>query len=182
MANEIEIRDRENALVVTAKRGRSVANGILGALGAGTFVAIAFRHLLGTPVLVAMTALVAGLSLLLAMRQQDAELRVTSLELKSRGRCGDSFRSTRSVSRADVRWLEYQEDTTGPETSHHPGGLYAVLSGHSVCILPYVDKQQTAEVIQRIVEKFPDLGQQWEGQSPFGQHFTSLGLDQRKAK
>jgi hypothetical protein len=182
MPTELKIRDCENALIVTAKQERSPVNGIIGALAAGMFVAIAFSHLLGTLVVVAVTALAASLGLLLGMRQQDTELYITNSGLKSRGRYGDSFRSTRSVSCRDVRWLEYQEDTTGPETSHHPGGLYAVLSGHSVCILPYVDEEQVTEVIQRIVEKFPDLRQQWEGQSPFGEHFTSLGLYQRKAK
>ncbi len=182
MATDLRMQDYQDTLVVMAKQGRSLANGILCALATGTFVLIAFRHFLGTLVLVAVTALASGLSFLLGTRRQDAELGITNFELKSKARFGDSFRSTRRVSLADIRWLEYQEDTTGPETSHHPGGLYAVLSGHSVCILPYVDEQQTAEIIHRILEKFPYLRQQWEGQSPFGQHFTSLGLDQRKAK
>lgn len=182
MATELRIQDYQDVLVITAKQGRSLANGALSALVTGIFVTFAFRHLLGMPTLVAVTALASGLSFLLGTRRQDAELRITNSELKSKGRFGDSFRTTRRANLADIRWLEYQEDTTGPETSHHPGGLYAVLSGRSICILPYVDEQQTGEAIHRILEKFPHLRQQWEGQSPFGQHFTSLSLDQRKAK
>jgi hypothetical protein len=176
MANELTIRDSEGVLIITAKQGRSAVNGILGALAGGTFVAIAFHNLLGTPALIITTAIVAVLSLFLGMREQHAELRVTNLALTSKGRYGDSLWSKRSVSAADVRWLEYQQDSTGPETSHHPGGLYAVLSNRNICILPYVDEHQAADVIQRIVERFPDLRGRWEGQSPFGQHFTSLGL------
>ena len=43
-------------------------------------------------------------------------------------------------------------------------------------MLPYVDEQQAMLVIERIVNKFPDFDKQWEGQSPFGKHFTELGL------
>ena len=182
MAKQLEITESEDALLVTAKQGRSVMSGILGAVASGTFVAIAFRQLLVTPVLVVLIVLAAGLSLLLGIRRQNAELLVTIFELKSRGRFGDSFRSNRSLNPADVRWLEYQQDTTGPETSHHPGGLYAVLKGRSTCVLPYVDEQQAGEIIQRIMKRFPRLREQWEQQTPFGTHITSLGLDQPKAK
>ena len=81
------------------------------------------------------------------------------------------------MSTSEVRWLEYQEDTTGPETAHHPGGLYAVLKHRSVCVLPDLDEQQTASVIERIKDKYPDLRAQWSEQSFFGKGFISLGLN-----
>jgi len=78
---------------------------------------------------------------------------------------------------ADIQRIEYQEDITGPGNSGHPQGLYAVLRYQSVCLLPDMDARQTAMVIERIGEKFPDQCAQWKSPSPFGEHFISLGLN-----
>jgi len=75
-----------------------------------------------------------------------------------------------------VRWLEYQNDMSGPE-SDHPGGLYAVLKHRSVCVLPYLSAEQTTEVVERIATRFPDFRDQWCSQSVFGSHVIYLGLD-----
>src|SRR5262249_18565434 len=116
-----------------------------------------------------------------------AELRVTNLEYEARafGAWGLA-QETRPVSRTDVRWLEYQEDTSGPESDHF-GGLYAVLRWSSVCILRYADAEQTEQVIQRIATSFPDFANEWVKESDrgggvgeLGGHFISLGLDRRE--
>ncbi|HET6180245.1 MAG TPA: hypothetical protein VFE61_25210 [Candidatus Sulfotelmatobacter sp.] len=60
---------------------------------------------------------------------------------------------------------------------HEPGGLYAGLKLGSTCILPYLDEKQTQAVIEAIYERFPDmLTAAAKAQSPFGQHFTTLGI------
>jgi hypothetical protein len=138
-------------------------------------VLVVLWRLAGALWLSGVALLVACLSLLRVSQASIAELRVTNLELQSSVR--GTFGSRRSVSRADIRWLEYQEDSSGLETSHHPGGLYAVLRLQSVCLLPYVNEQQTAQIIERIVTKFPDLGKQSNESSSFGAHFISLGLN-----
>jgi hypothetical protein len=181
MATELTIRDHADALVITAKQDYSLLDALVSAFTGGAFVIIVFHAWLRLPALAMISTTAAGLGGFFGSRQRKSELRVTNLELTSKGACGDSLRSVRSISRMDVRWLEYQEDKTGPE-SLHPGGLYAVLRYHSVRILPYVDETQAASVIRRIAEKFPDFEDQWKGQSPFGEHFISLALDQPKSK
>jgi hypothetical protein len=57
------------------------------------------------------------------------------LDYTSRPIGGWRIRQARSIARMEVRWLEYHEDTRGPEGGE-PGGLYAILKHRSVCILP----------------------------------------------
>lgn len=173
------IHDSGNALVVRAERGPSPISGLVAAFATGSFWVLVFHNLLRLQsrwLLAGTTILIAGMSFVLAMRRKSTELRISRDEIISRGPLGDSFRSKRQVNPQDVKWLEYQEDTTGPETSQHPGGLYAVLSQHSVCLLPDIDERQTATVIEQIHKRFPDLSRKWQSQSPFGQNFVSLGL------
>ena len=177
MASELQILDLRNALLIRSKRRHIIAAAIISALIAATVVGFGGRHFLPWPVLDLVAVLAAAIDFLCVLRTKSAELRVTNLEFVLRSYFGGGYRSTRSVSRADIKWLEYQEDTTSPETAHHPGGLYAVLKHSNVCVLPFVDEHQAAVVIDRILEKFPDFRNQWEGQSPFGQHFTTLDLD-----
>ena len=44
-------------------------------------------------------------------------------------------------------------------------------------MLPNIDEQQASLVIRRILDKFPELRDLWRRNSPFGEHFTMLGLD-----
>jgi hypothetical protein len=177
MPTVLGIVDFDDALLIRAKRMPSLTEAIVSAAAAGGFAGIAVFRFVAMPVMVAIALLAGLLGFLWAIRKRNAELRVTNLEFRLRGRVGDEFGSARSVCRADIRWLEYQEDTSGPETSHHPGGLYAVLLSRSICMLPDIDERQTAVVIERIFEKFPDFRDQWRRNSPYGQHFTTLGLD-----
>lgn len=177
MLKELKIEDDQDVLFITARQNSSLATAMVGALTAGAFVVIVFHAAFGIAILGLFAAVAGGLTFLVGIRRKVNELRVTKLGFNARGTFGDSFRTVRTVSSADVRWLEYQEDTTGPETSHHPGGLYAVLRFHSVCILPDIDRGQTNEVIGRITDKFPTFKEQWNGQSAFGRNFTSLELN-----
>lgn len=181
MVGELKIRGDDSSLVITARQGRSFVTAVVSALATSAFLAIASHYILGLPTLLLVTvvAIGAGLSFSLAIRSTVNELRMTNRELESQGRCGDRFRSARHIDCADILWLEYQEDTSGPETSYHPGGLYAVLKHHSICILPYVDRQQADTVIGKISERFPELRQRWKAQSPFGQHVTLLPLHEQ---
>jgi hypothetical protein len=113
-ATELTIRDRAGALVITAKQEYSLLNALVGAFTGGAFVTIAFHAWLRFPALAMIAMLVASLGGFFGSRQRKSELRVTNLELTSKGACGDSLRSSRSISRMNVRWLEYQEDTTVP--------------------------------------------------------------------
>ena len=121
--------------------------------------------------------LAAAVAFLWARRAKRFELRIYPPGVRGKGKVGDNLGLARRVRASDVQRFEYQEDTTGPETSHHPQGLYAVLSFSSICLMPDVDERQTAEIIERIVNKFPDISAHWGGPSPFGKHLTSPGLN-----
>ncbi|HXN49803.1 MAG TPA: hypothetical protein VN893_24330 [Bryobacteraceae bacterium] len=168
MAKQLEIRDFEDALLIRTEDDHAPAKAVLSALVSALFVGFVLGRFLQASLLIPVAVLVATLAFLAALGARKAELRVTNLEFESRGDVGDGSGSTRTVCRADVRWLEHQDRGVS--------GLYAVLRHHSVCMLPYVDEQQAMLVIERIVNKFPDFEKQWEGQSPFGKHFTELGL------
>ena len=157
MAKQLEIRDFENALLIRTKEDHATTWAGLSAIVSGVFVVIVLGRLLQAPLLILIVVLVAVFGLLQVLRARSVELRVTNLEFESRGYIGDGCGNTRTVCRADVRWLEHQDHT------EYPSGLHAVLRHHSVCILPYVDEHQTTLVIERIVKKFPDFGKQREG-------------------
>lgn len=172
----VNIIDLDGTLLVQTERTPSLVEGALSAVAAAVFVGIAGSFVVGKFGAVAAGALAAALGFFFARGTRKFELRATRNEFVALGKVGDNLGNSRSVSTSEVQWLEYQEDTTGPETAHHPGGLYAILKHRSVCLLPDVDEQQTASVIARIEDKYPDLRTQWAGQSAFGRNFISLGL------
>jgi hypothetical protein len=142
----------------------------------GAFVALVCSRFLVRWEVIVLASLSASVAFLSAKRAERFELRITRKEFVARGRVGDNLGSIRSVCAADILWLEYQEDTGGADSARHPGGLYAVVKHRSVCILPEIDQEQTCLMIERIKDRFPDFRSQWAGNSPFGNHFISLGL------
>ena len=103
------------------------------------------------------------------VKSQKAQLQATNLEFVTTGHLGRRAKSPRVVCTADVRQLEYQEPFLGTR------GLYAVTSRRKYLILPFLDLQQTIEVIGAIEVKFPGLAEQWHKSSPAieGTLFTS---------
>jgi hypothetical protein len=178
MPTELNIIDRNDTLLATTKQKPPLLDGLVSATATGGCTGLLASSFVGKPELVALVCLTSSVAFFYALRTRRFELRITRLEFKSRGRLGDSLASTRTVCASDIQWLEHQENTTGLDTAHHPRGLYAVLRHRSVCLLPDVDEQQSASIIERIHDKYPEFRAQWSGQSPFGRHFTSLGLDE----
>jgi hypothetical protein len=178
MPSDINIIDLKNELRVESVRQSSLPSVVISTAAAGGFAAhIGFRYY-GVLASVVAGLCAAALAFLVARRSNRFELRIAHSKFVFRGRIGDKLRSHWSVCPDEIRWLEYQEDTTGPETSNHPGGMYAVLQHRSVCLLPYVDEEQTHRVIDRIENKFPVFRTRWASGSHFGQNFTTLGLSQ----
>lgn len=172
------MRHFNDALVIRATKPPSLAKGLVSAIATGGGVAILLLRFVPLPVLLVLAVMAAALGYVAGMRPRSTEPRVTNLEYVSRT-FPTAFHSTRSLCRADG--LEYQDDTSGPE-SEHPGGLYAVLKRRSVSILPHVDAGQSAAVVEAILTKFPDFRAQWRDASGFGSHITALGLDRTSQK
>jgi hypothetical protein len=179
----LNISDLDRGLVVRTARIPSLAESALSAVAAGVTIGFAVQFVATRPQAIALAFLAAAAGFFYARRTRRFELKITGSEFVAVGKVGDNPGNSRSVPIFDIRWLEYQEDTTGPEIAHHPGGLYAVMNHRSVCLLPDIDEHQTAVVIERIKAKFPGLRTQWTEPSSSGNHFTSLGLkdDSRKS-
>jgi hypothetical protein len=156
----------------------STAIGVLTALvyfGGSVLVLRSFLGVKPVSILLLIGALAGCLGFVQSMRSRITELLVTNLEFVTRGHFAENLGSQPSVSSADIRWLEYREDKSGPDASI-PGGLYAVLKKTGICILPDLNEQQTSEVIGKIEDKFPQFKEQWRNNSAFGEHFTSLNI------
>jgi hypothetical protein len=65
----------------------------------------------------------------------------------------------------DVRRLEFRAD--GSPLNHKLDGLYALTDRREVCLLPFVDWEQTEKVIRAIEKKFPGLAEGWRSEKPF---------------
>ena len=139
-------------------------------------VGLVAYHYVSFPI-VAIVALLGGaFGYLEIMWQKTVELRATNLEFQTTGYFRGSYRSKRAVPRANIRLLKYRAESGGLD-AYEPGGLYAGLKLGSACILPYLDEKQTQTVIEAIYKRFPDmLTTAADSKSPFGQHFTTLGI------
>lgn len=115
---------------------------------------------------VGMAILVVILQGLYFLRDYVTELRVTNSEVSilSRGRLG--ITSQHSIPRSDIQILEYQNAVGGSDTESTPKGLYAcmrsLIGWRRVCLLPYLDEQQSADVVRQLLIKFPELATQME--------------------
>lgn len=159
------------AIVRASMLGRIVA---LSAAGLAVF-AFTFQSL-ALPYTLLFSAGAAVASWILATRKRVHRLTVDPSQFLSTGSIGDSFSPQRKVNPEEVKWLEYQEDSSGPETAEHPRGLCAVLPSRSVCLLPEIDEDEAHRLIDTIGDRFPQLQARWRGQSAYGDGVTSLGI------
>jgi hypothetical protein len=96
-------------------------------------------------------------------RGADVELRVTNLDLVSKGHSPSDYKPS-TISRADIYDLRYREaQQGGEEFPDLPEGLYAeykrdIPREASACLLPHAGRKQTEEIIQKILDRFPDTG------------------------
>lgn len=183
MAN-LRYEEYDDALLVRAAIPRSSWSAVGSAIVAGTVVGLGIRTFNGpgfsTPLSFVAVLAVMALQYVAAASPPQTELRVTNLDYTSRSLGGLRIRQARSTPRIEVRWLEYREDTRGPEGGD-PERLYAVLKHRCVCILPDLSEAQAVEVIERIAMKFPGFREQWRSHSAFGTNVISLGLDGPRA-
>ena len=176
MTADYEIRELPDSLLVRTKRRRAWRRSLVGAAITGLAVLLTLAHILPGSILTVVVFLAVLLGLSEGFGQAAAELRVTPLEFQSRGNLGAASQPT-PVCSADIHWLEYQPDCSGPDTGYRPGGLYAKLRFRTVCVLPLLDENQTIEVIGRIKKRFPEMARGWSEPS-IGDRFTTLRLGQ----
>ena len=96
-------------------------------------------------------------------RGADVELCVTNLDMISTGRSPSVYRPS-TIPRADIYDLQYREaQHGGEEFPDLPEGLYVEYDqgmpwDASACVVPHAGRKQTEEIIQKIMDRFPDTG------------------------
>jgi hypothetical protein len=104
-----------------------------------------------------------GREVLSKWRRADVELCVNNLDLISTGHSPSGYRPS-TIPRADIYDLQYREaQPSGEEFPDLPEGLYVEYDqgmpwDASACVLPHVGPKQTEEIIQKIMDRFPDTG------------------------
>jgi hypothetical protein len=117
-----------------------------------------------------------------ALRGTAVELRVTNLDFVSSGHAPEDYRQS-TIARADIYNLEYREASGGGDFPELPEGLFVehhrVGPGPgttSTCVLPHLDKTQTAQVMEAIYRRFPDTGR-LPSTGAFEPYLISLNLN-----
>jgi hypothetical protein len=162
----LEIREGLDGFVVHVKQSRN-PNHILLTTAASLVALYLFWHIPEPRIVQAFVAcvilLLFGRDVLSKWRGADVELCVTNLDLTSTGRSPSDYKPS-TISRAEIYGLQYREaQQGGGEFPDLPEGLYVEYSqgmpwDASTCVLPHVGRKQTEEVIQKIMDRFPDTG------------------------
>jgi hypothetical protein len=175
---QYEIHELKNGFVIEAPQHQSWVTGILAGIALGGLVAFAAAPFFGLLIATLLTVLGFGLGLFGTMRTRTSSLKIENLEFSCRGRYSGFYKQR--VSLHDVRWLEFREESGASDNPERPCGLYAVLRRGSVCVIPGIGEDLTNRLIDEIETRFPDQAKRWRADSPFGDHFTTLGIDQPK--
>lgn len=171
LCGDVTVAEARDGLVFRVVKYPSVSSALLDALATGAFTALMTAALFGQTRFLLIGIVTALFAFVLSRRPRTATLTVDKLDLVSTGRVGEGLGLTRSIATAELQGLGFEEDTTGPEDSSHPGGLYAQVGGKSVCLLPGITGQQSAEVIREILRRFPQLREQFSKASGPEDHF-----------
>lgn len=176
MGTELTVTDTGTALEVIAIVHASTLGRSIAASAAGLAVFVFTFQSLAPPYAVFCGAGAAISSWILASRKKVYRLTMDPNQFLSSGFIGDSFSRHRKLNPEEVKWLEYQENVSGPETAEHPKGLYAVLPSRSICLLPEIEEIEAHRLIDRIGERFPQLQSRWHCHSAYGDGVTSLRI------
>jgi hypothetical protein len=165
MGSNLERRQEPDCLVFQVKQTRRVGNlfWTIAALTAGLLLWRILPSRTEQIPVACIVLLLLARQVFVTWRGTDVELRVTNLDLISKGRSPTGYRSI-AISRGDIYDLEYRTaQSGGGDVEDLPEGLYAVYRqlmpwDASHCILPEVGKRQVEEIIQEIMHRFPDTG------------------------
>ena len=151
------IQDLPNGLVIRVAREIGFFHRAFTALLIGVIICVAGEELYKSywwlPV-----SLVVFAAIFLSLKTARADLTISRLEFVTRGNLGARARTPRVLMAADVRGLEFRDLVLFQGTN---GGLHAITDGSSKLMLPYLDWQQTQDVIAAIKKKLPGLSQNW---------------------
>jgi hypothetical protein len=164
MATHFQIQELSSGLRVQARQDLPRWERFLLAGFVGIFAGFVSATWLGVwwwtilSILAALTAF--GLS-----TGRSAELQVTNVEFVTKGDLGRRVQTPRIVCTGDVRRIEFRGE--GSPINPKLDGLYALTDRKELCLLPFLDWEQTNQVIHAIEGKFPGLAEGWHSEKPF---------------
>lgn len=157
VATHYNIQEMAKGLRIHASRDLALWERLLPTCLAAAIAVAVSVNFLGAWWSLGLSSLAAALTFML-FRSQNAQLLATNVEFVTTGDLGRRAKTPRIVFTADVRQLRF--GSVGPLGSGYDG-LYAETTRREICILPFLDFQQTAEVIKAVEKKFPGLAQLW---------------------
>lgn len=160
MATHYDIHEMANGLRIRASRDLELWERLLAACFAAAVVgAVSVNFLRGW--WLGLSAIGAAVTFVL-FKSQHAELLATKVEFTTTGDLGRRTKTPRIVLAADIRGLGFW--STGFPGSGRDG-LHAETAQRKICILPFLDFQQTFEITKAIEAKFPGLAEHWRDSS-----------------
>ncbi len=150
------VKEGNHALHILVTQGLDLRVRLGIAIAAGSISGFAISMLLNSFWWMAMVPFVA-LTVLVIVKNRKAELTVSQFEFIATGDLGRRTRR-RVVMTADIRALEFQ---TGAPLPSAREGLHACTDHSNFLVLPYLDWEQTQDVIAAIKRKLPGLAENW---------------------
>jgi hypothetical protein len=187
MSARLTINQASRELVLRVTERRDMKSVTLIA-SAGTGVTLFLLAALSGPTRIAallVMALITGIKIISACQGADVQLRVSNLDFISNGRSPSDYHPS-IIARADAIGLEFREaNPGGAEFPDLPQGLYVVHVGalwsSATCVLPHANRVQCDEVIDAILERFPDTCTFPQSDNEKS-HFILFNLSQPKSK
>ena len=171
MTTHYRIRELQKGLFVQLRHETPPWAKVLVSVLAGVFAGVAASAFLPQPwrwtiAILVMLACFAG-----DITTSRAKLTATDVEFLAQGHFQSRIKSGgRIVCMGNVRWLEFREESVGKNARFEPCGLFAVTTGVDACLLPFLNRQQTLEVIAAIEAKFTGLAERWRAESSRERH------------
>jgi hypothetical protein len=166
MRTRYRIRELEKGLFIQVVHEASPVIKVLVTILAGIFAGVAASVFLSQPWWWLIAILVMFICFVGDITTRRAKLTATKVELLAQGHFQSRIKSGgRIVYMGNVRWLEFREESVGKNARSEPCGLFAVTTGIDACLLPFLNREQTSEVIAAIEAEFPGLAECWRAES-----------------
>lgn len=157
MASHYKIQELRNGLSIQASRDLATWERLFITSLAGVIAGFVGARIFGIWWIAA--SLVVAAAVFTTIRARKAVLRVINVEFITTGDLGRRAQTPRVVNTADIRRLEFKgEDVAFLQKLE---GLYALTDRRDLCVLPFLDWEQTQQVIHAIKRKFPGLAEGW---------------------
>jgi hypothetical protein len=154
MAAQIVVKEDEREIIISSLQRHSFGKAFLAAAITMAGIFLIFRSLLPDSVACLLAIGCGILAAASAWGARKAELRVNSYEFKMKGTYGRNGTAS-SVAVSSVLGFEYlRQSEEGEEFSDYPGGLYCLVDTKYICLLPYVDRAQCVDIVERLRTKF----------------------------